>query len=298
MQELINLNLDLFQQNPMLIAGRAGEKIHTYTNPTPINIRAEIMAKQTSYKNQKKALAQIKKLINDTSITNELLLQKFMHIYDDMVYLPKKNIMDPTFTVSNSRNIKVNSGVHLYRVVRKKEYKWNNKNLDSIKAGRMNNEHESVFYLSFNPNTAKLEVPPVLDEPRYLNEYEVINSFDAVYLKKEILTNKIHIKDVRKFGLHMTNWINSLFGLKSGSNDFINQRIYLLTNRLKQCGLQYDNAHAIIYPSVKMAKTNSPVVFSKNDHSSDTINYADADIVINNGDECELFLKFLRQSEI
>lgn len=235
---------------------------HTKEIEIPKQNRASIMLEQTKHKNQLKEINRLTKLIYSTDITDSDLLIQFIKIYQNMVFLPHSKFAI-TFTVGLERKFLVEKGTHLYRIVKNPNFTWNPPLQKITKHGRLNKPNESFLYLSFSEETAFAELKRTLPSKYYLNIYSLKKELPVTLSDANVhcSQNKSLINIDRLIFKQLSSWHNKLMGLPTTGNEWIDHRIYLITNFLRNNVLEFpknNDVMGILYPSVKMNNSNEP----------------------------------------
>ena len=139
----------------------------TYDLIVPLEKREDVMIEQTKKSKQRVLLSATEELLSNPAIDVTTFEDEFKKIYEAFISLPTKPGY-PTYTVHGGNVVTLKKGTRLYRAVQNESYIWAPP-AEKVGIGRMNEENESVFYVSFNKETAIAEKGN--ESGLYINEY-------------------------------------------------------------------------------------------------------------------------------
>lgn len=236
----------------------------TYAPIVPLEKREDVMIEQTKKSKQRVLLSATEELLSNPAIDVITFEGEFKKMYETFINLPTKQGY-PTYTVHGWNVVALRKGTRLYRAVQNESYIWAPP-AEKVRMGRMNKENESVFYVSFNKETAIAEKGN--ESGLYINEYILKKDIDVSLSKLDKLIDSG--KCTGKSNRVLKNFINlrnTLFAIESKPDDELyNLKLYTMTNYLRRLYSSKETSQGIIYPSVKMFMTGRSLYVENQPH--------------------------------
>lgn len=227
--------------------GFIGDKISSTNGKNHV----EEIINKTKYPNRKRLIKEIECLIKQGNCVDEPFKRKVKQLIRNFSSIIGTNGISYSI-LGESKIVKIYKSTSLYRFVERPTYIG----LPPTKIhtyGRLNLPNEHPFYLSLNPYTA-------LHETNYRNLLVFKTNrpikcslASANFFKGNQFSNKDRI-----IGKNISALYNSLFNLP-GYND----RVYYITNYLKNNFLDNKSSDAILYPSKSLRDTNEGLITNR-----------------------------------